>query len=125
MNVNRPTVAGEIGGAFGDLGTLLPIMLGAITVAGLAPGGVLTGFGVFLLATGLVYRLPLPVQPMKAIGAVMLTGGLASGEVAGAGIATGLLLLALGATGGLAWVARAVPRSAVIGLQLGLGLAMA
>lgn len=122
---DRPTLAGELGGAFGDLGTLLPIMLGAIAVAGLAPGGVLTGFGVFLLATALVYRLPLPVQPMKAIGAVLLTGGLSAGEVAAAGLATGVMLLALGATGAMMWVARAVPRSAVIGLQVGLGLAMA
>lgn len=121
----RPTLAGEIGGAFGDLGTLLPIMLGAIAVAGLAPGGVLTGFGVFLLATALVYRLPLPVQPMKAIGAVLLTGGLSAGEVAASGLATGVMLIALGATGAMMWVARAVPRSAVIGLQVGLGLAMA
>jgi hypothetical protein len=29
--------AGEISGAFGDLGTFLPHTLGAITVAGLAP----------------------------------------------------------------------------------------
>ncbi len=121
----RGSLAGEVGGAFADLGTLLPIMLGAIAVAGLAPGGVLTGFGVFLIATGFFFRLPLPVQPMKAIGAVVLTGGLSSGEVAAAGIATGLMLLALGATGAIGWIARAVPRSAVLGLQLGLGLAMA
>ncbi|MBR0682883.1 benzoate transporter [Roseomonas eburnea] len=121
----RPSLAGEVGGAFGDLGTLLPIMLGAIAVAGFAPGGVLTGFGTFLLATATIYRLPLPVQPMKAIGAVVLTGGLSGGEVAAAGLATGVMLLALGATGAMAWVARAVPRSAVIGLQLGLGVSMA
>jgi len=114
-----------VGGASADLGTLLPIMLGAIAVAGLAPGGVLTGFGVFLIATGLYFRLPLPVQPMKAIGAVILTGGLSSGEVAAAGIATGLMLLVLGATGAIGWMARVVPRSAVLGLQVGLGLAMA
>jgi len=121
----RPSLAGEVGGAFGDLGTLLPIMLGAIAVAGLAPGGVLTGFGAFLLATATIYRLPLLVQPMKAIGAVVLTGGLSGGEVAAAGRATGVMLLALGATGAMAWFARAVPRSAVIGLQLGLGVSMA
>jgi hypothetical protein len=37
--------AGEIGGAFGDLGTFLPHVLGAIIVAGLAPVGVLASFG--------------------------------------------------------------------------------
>jgi len=47
-----------------------------MTVAGLAPAGVLMGFGTFLIATGLFYGLPLPVQPMKAVSAVILTGGL-------------------------------------------------
>jgi hypothetical protein len=71
----RHTVAGEVGGAFADLGTLLPILLGAIAIAGMSAGGVLVGFGGFLLATGLLYRLPLPVQPMKAVGALIVAGG--------------------------------------------------
>ena len=39
MRPARPTAAGEIGGAFGDLGTLLPILLGAVAVAGMSAGG--------------------------------------------------------------------------------------
>ena len=64
---------GEWSGAFGDLGTLLPLTLGAIAVAGLSPTPVFLGFAVFLIASALIYRLPVPVQPMKAIAAVMLT----------------------------------------------------
>jgi hypothetical protein len=81
---NRSVVQ-EAAGACGDLGTFIPHMIGAMTVAGLA-AGVLFGFGVFLVATGLFYGLPLPVQPMKAVSAVVLTGGLRPGEVAAAGI---------------------------------------
>ncbi len=125
MTPARPTVAGEVGGAFGDLGTLLPILLGAVAVAGMSAGGVLVGFGAFLLATGLLYRLPLPVQPMKAIGALVIAGGLMPGEVAAAGIAGGLILLALTLTGAVGWAARVVPRSAILGLQLGVGATMA
>lgn len=121
----RPTVAGEVGGAFGDLGTLLPILLGAVAVAGMSAGGVLVGFGVFLIATGVIYRLPIPVQPMKAVGALVIAGGLAPGEVAAAGIAGGLILLGLTLSGATAWAARVVPRSAVLGLQLGVGASMA
>lgn len=121
----RPSVAGELGGAFGDLGTLLPILLGAVAVAGMSAGGVLVGFGVFLIATGVIYRLPLPVQPMKAVGALVIAGGLAPSEVAAAGIAGGLILLALTLSGATAWAARIVPRSAVLGLQLGVGASMA
>src|SRR5690349_20719035 len=84
-------IAGEISGACGDLGTFIPHVIGAITVAGLAPAGVLFGFGVFLISTGLFYGLPLPVQPMKAISAVILTNGLRPGEVAAAGILIGLV----------------------------------
>jgi hypothetical protein len=47
-------------------------MRSAMTVAGLAPAGVLFGFGAFLIGTGLFFGFPLPVQRMKAISAVIL-----------------------------------------------------
>jgi predicted benzoate:H+ symporter BenE len=114
----------ECSGACGDLGTFIPHVIGAMTVAGLAPVGVLLGFAVFLIATGLFYGLPLPVQPMKAISAVILTGGLRPGEVAGAGIIMGVVLLVLGITGWIDRLARVIPQSVSAGLQLGLGLLM-
>ena len=104
-------LAGDIGGAFGDLGTFLPHALGAITVAGLAPVGVLASFGVFYVATGLFYRLPIPVQPMKAVSAVLITSGLSAGEVAAAGLCLGLILLALALSGAIGRFARIVPQS--------------
>src|SRR3546814_5580706 len=63
----RRRLPGELGGACGDLGTFLPYAIGAMTVAGLAPVGVLLGFGVFLVGSGLFYGLPIAVQPMKAV----------------------------------------------------------
>ena len=114
----------ECSGACGDLGTFIPHVIGAMTVAGLAPAGVLFGFAAFLIATGLFYGLPLPVQPMKAISAVILTGGLRPGEVAAAGIMIGVVLLVLGITGWIGRLSRAIPQSVSAGLQLGLGLLM-
>jgi MFS superfamily sulfate permease-like transporter len=114
----------ECSGACGDLGTFIPHVIGAMTVAGLAPAGVLFGFAAFLIATGLFYGLPLPVQPMKAISAVILTGGLRPGEVAAAGIMIGVVLIVLGITGWIGRLARAIPQSVSAGLQLGLGLQM-
>lgn len=114
----------EAAGACGDLGTFLPHVVGAITVAGLAPAGVLMGFGAFFVASGLFYGLPMAVQPMKVVSAVLVTGQAGPGEVAAAGIALGLILLALGATGSIGWLARAIPQSVAAGLQLGLGLSM-
>jgi predicted benzoate:H+ symporter BenE len=115
----------ECSGACGDLGTFIPHAIGAMVVAGLAPAGVLFGFGVSLIATGLFYGLPIPVQPMKAVSAVILTDGLRSGEVAGAGLILGVVLVGLGATGAIGRIARLIPQSVSAGLQLGLGLLMA
>lgn len=115
----------ELGGAFGDLGTLLPLMLGAIAVAGSPPTAVIGGFAVFYIATGLYYRLPIPVQPMKAVAAVLLTAGIAPASLAFSGVVIGVVLLILGVTGWIAHLARIVPQSVLTGLQLGLGLALA
>lgn len=114
----------ECSGACGDLGTFIPHAIGAMTVAGLAPVPVLSGFGIFLIATGLFYGLPLPVQPMKAVSAVILTGGLRPPEVAAAGMMIGMVLFVLGITGWIARLARLIPQSVAVGLQLGLGLLM-
>lgn len=115
----------EFGAAFADLGTFLPHVLGAITVAGLAPAGVLFGFAAFYLGSGLFYGLPIPVQPMKAVSAVLLTSGLSSGEVAASGLLIGAALMVLSATGLMGRIARAMPQSVTSGLQLGLGLTLA
>lgn len=114
----------ELAGACGDLGTLLPHTIGAITVAGLAPAGVLVGFGAFFIASGLFYGLPMAVQPMKAISAVLVTGQVGPGEIAAAGILVGATLLVLALTGTIGWLARVIPQSVSAGLQLGLGISM-
>ena len=115
---------GEVGGACGDLGTFIPHVVGAMTVAGLAPAGVLFGFGAAFVTSGLFYGLPMALQPMKAISAVLLTGQLAPGAVAAAGLVVGAVLLLLGATGLIGKMARLIPQSVTAGLQLGLGLTM-
>ena len=114
----------EVGGACGDLGTFIPHVVGAMTVAGLAPAGVLLGFGASFVASGLFYGLPMAVQPMKAVSAVLLTGQLAPGALAAAGLVVGAVLLLLGATGLIGRLAKLIPQSVTAGLQLGLGLAM-
>jgi MFS superfamily sulfate permease-like transporter len=115
----------EASGAAGDLGTLLPLMLGTIAVVGLAPLPVIAGFAAFYIATALYYRLPVPVQPMKAVAAVLLTTQLTPATLAASGIMIGAILVALGLTGWITRLARMVPQSVLAGLQLGLGLALA
>ncbi|MGJ0622228.1 MAG: putative sulfate/molybdate transporter [Methylocystis sp.] len=115
----------ELSGALGDLGTLLPLMLGTIAVVGMAPTPVLAGFGISYIATAAYYRLPIPVQPMKAVAAVLLTASITPATLAVSGVMIGAVLLVLGVTGWITRLARLVPQSVLAGLQLGLGLALA
>ncbi len=115
----------DASGALGDLGTLLPLSLGAIAVAGLAPIPVLLGFAIFYIATGLYYRLPIPVQPMKAVAALLLTSQVSADSLVASGVLIGAVLLLLGASGWINRFARLLPRSVLSGLQLGLGLLLA
>ena len=86
MPLNPKDSMKEVSGALGDIGTLLPLSLGAIGVAGLAPVPVLLGFAVFYIATGLYYRLPIPVQPMKAVAALLLTTEVTSQSLVASGV---------------------------------------
>jgi MFS superfamily sulfate permease-like transporter len=79
-----------------------------------------------MLACGLVYRTPIPVQPMKAAGAIATTQAaqtlvLTPAMVHGASLVTGLVWLVLGLTGTANRVANLVKRPIVIGIVLGLG----
>ncbi|MBL8540885.1 MAG: putative sulfate/molybdate transporter [Betaproteobacteria bacterium] len=118
----------EFAGAFGDLGTLVPFLVAYITLARVDPYGMLLGFGVAMIASGLFYRTPFPVQPMKAIGAVATTyatQGVAltnPNVVYAAGLASGLIWIGLGLTGLANRVARLMGRPVGQGIVLGLGL---
>lgn len=115
----------EISGAFGDLGTFIPHIVGAISVVGMAPTGIFLSFGLFYLFSGIFYGLPIPVQPMKAASAVLLTQTLSPGAMAGTGLTVGIILVVLGMTGAISRLARVLPATVAAGLQLGLGLALA
>ena len=117
----------EWAGAFGDLGTLIPFVVAYIAVLKMDPFGVLFSLGASMLASGLYYKTPFPVQPMKAIGAVAATQAaqtatITQGTIYGAGLVTGLAWLLLGVSGTAHRVGRWVPRFVVVGIVLGLGL---
>src|SRR5690606_28017745 len=81
----RGNLSGEISGSIGDLGTFLPYIIGAITIGGLDATGVFFTFGLLYILSGWFYRVPVPVQPMKVMGAAILVHQLTAGEVAAAG----------------------------------------
>jgi len=114
----------EWAAAFADLGTFIPYVVAYVSVLGMDPVGILLAFGVALVCCGFVYRTPLPVQPMKAVGAVAVAqaAAISSGAVVAASLVTGVLWLLLGLSGAASRLARAIPRNAVLGVMLGLGI---
>src|SRR3989304_4140768 len=66
----------EFSGALADLGVMLPLILALISLNGMNATGVFAGVGIAYILTALVYRLPIPVQPLKSVSALALALGL-------------------------------------------------
>ncbi|MDP2822450.1 MAG: solute carrier family 23 protein [Sulfuritalea sp.] len=116
----------ELAGAFGDLGTLIPFVVAYISLLRMDPAGILLAFGASLIAVGLLYKTPFPVQPMKVIGAAALTQTagavvLTPAMVGGAGLVTALIWMLLAATGLAKRLAQWIPKPALLGVVMGLG----
>jgi sulfate permease, SulP family len=112
----------ELAGAVADLGVLVPIAVALIVKNGLSPTAVLLPAGLLYVVAGVIYRLPVPVQPLKAFGAIAIAQGLGADEIAGGALLMGAIFVALGASGFLDVAARAFPRAVIRGVQLVVGL---
>lgn len=115
----------EFSGAFGDLGTDFPLIVGMVAAAQLDGASVLIAYGLMEIGTGLYYRLPIPVQPLKAVAVIVISQHIGGAVIRGAGLAIGIVMLLLSALGLLDWLARVVPKAVIRGIQLGLGLQLA
>jgi SulP family sulfate permease len=112
----------ELAGAVADVGVLVPIAVALIVGNGLSATAVLLPAGLLYLTAALVYRLPIPVQPLKAFGAIAIAKGLGSDEIAAGALLMGVVFVILGRLGVLDLVARGFPRALIRGVQLTVGL---
>lgn len=112
----------ELAGAVGDLGVLVPIAVALIVKNGLMPTAVLLPAGLLYVLAGLVYRLPVPVQPLKAFGAIAIAHGFGADDIAAGALLMGVIFLTLGASGLLDWVSKVFPQPIIRGIQLSVGL---
>ena len=112
----------EFAGSLGDLGTLLPLAIGMIMVNGMSITGVLYSIGIFYLLAGFYFGVPVPVQPMKAIGAYAVATGMAASQVAASVGLVSLLLFLIGITGSIIFIGSLIPKPVIRGVQLSTGL---
>ncbi len=112
----------EIAGGLGDIGTIFPIVLGVALVSDVNISHIFLFMAAWYIIAGLYYRLPIPIEPMKAIGAIVIAEGITGGVIAAAGITVGIIFFLLGVVGGMERIRRWIPQSVIRGVQAGLAL---
>lgn len=112
----------EFAGSLGDLGVVLPLGIAMILVNGLNPLGLFFSVGLFYLLSGVYYRIPVPVEPMKVIGAYAVATGIGAPEIMASALLIGVLLMVIALTGAMTFIGRHTPKAVVRGVQLSTGL---
>ncbi|KAG0264628.1 hypothetical protein BG011_006474 [Mortierella polycephala] len=113
---------GELSGSLGDLGTLLPIMLSLSLTGQVDLTASLIFGGLWNILTGLSFRMPMCVQPMKSIAAIALTNHMSMGSVMSAGMGVSAVVMLLGLTRTIHIVQKYTPMSVIRGIQLGTAI---
>jgi len=115
---------GEFAGAFGDLGTFIPFVVAYIVVNKLDPLPILLSFGLFKIWVGCVFKTPVAVQPMKAIGgaAIAHPESVTPGMIWGSGLFTAAFWTVMALTGTITWLEKITAKPMMRGIMLGLGM---
>lgn len=112
----------ELAGAFADIGVLVPIATALMIKNELSATAVFLPAGLLYLMAAFVFRVPMPVQPLKAFGAIAIAKGLGSDEIAAGALIMGIVFLVLGRVGLIDAAARVFPKALIRGVQLTVGL---
>ena len=115
----------ELAGSMGDFGTLFPLAIGYIVICGLNPAGFLVMMGLANILSGLVYRIPMPIEPMKVLAVVAIAQQWSPSMVYASGFAMGAIWLFFALTGIMGWIAKITPLSVTRGIQAALGALLA
>lgn len=112
----------EFSGSLGDLGTLLPLIVGMVMVNDMSVTGIFYTIGIFYILAGIYFGVPVPVQPMKAISAYAIATGATATQVSGSAGLVCLLLFIIGITGSIDFIGRLIPKAVIRGIQLSTGI---
>ncbi len=115
----------EFSGSLGDFGTLLPLAVGYIVACGLNPAGFLVMMGLANIVTGIAYRLPMPIEPMKVLAIVAIAQHWSPSLIHASAFAMGLVWIGFAATNAIGWIDRWTPDAVVRGIQATLGILLA
>jgi SulP family sulfate permease len=114
-------ITGDVSGALADLGILVPLTAALVVVNGLDVGSVLLLAGLLVVTAGLVFRIPFPVQPLKALTALAVAQSLGPDVIHAAGLEIGLVLMLMSLTGLATLMSKLFTKPVVRALQFGVG----
>lgn len=114
----------ELAGSLGDFGTLFPLAIGLIAVNRLDPTALFVMIGLTNIITGLVYRLPMPVEPKKVVSVAAIAQGWSASMVVASGLGLGITWFVLVFTGLLRKLVRITPVYLIRGIQLALAITL-
>ena len=120
----------ELAGSMGDFGTLIPLAVGYIVVVGLNPAGFLVMLGLTNILLGLVYRLPMPLQPKKIVAGAAISQKWSPELVYGTGLGLGIIWLVFSyikvkGEALIEKIAKYTPECVIRGILLALGVSLA
>lgn len=112
----------ELAGSMGDFGTLFPLAIGFIAVNGMDPAGLFIIMGLANIALGLIYRLPMPLEPKKVVAVTAIAQEWPPHLIYNSAFGLGLLWFLLVFTGLLRKLVSITPLFLVRGIQIALGI---
>jgi MFS superfamily sulfate permease-like transporter len=114
----------EVTGAVGDSVTVLPIVVAVAVLTDRSLQTALVWFGVFQIVWGLYYGVPISVEPMKALAALVIADSISTAAYLLSGLVLGVVLLGVGVTNSLRRLGQYVETPVVRGVQLGVALVL-
>lgn len=93
-----------------------------ILVNGLSATGLFFSVGLFYILTGLYFKITVPVQPMKVIGAYAIATAMTTQQVAASSLLMAGLMLIVGLTGTIDLIGKYTPKPVIRGVQLSTGI---
>jgi sulfate permease, SulP family len=115
----------ELAGGLGDAGLLIPLGVAMITLNGINATAAFTLVGVAYVTTGLYFKVPVPVQPLKAFAAAAVALGLGADVIAAGALLMAAAMALLAVTGAAGWLAERFPLVLVRGIQAAVALLLA
>ncbi len=112
---------GDLAGAFADGAVLFPLLLALAWQTGASAAVMLATTGAAYLATGWLFRLPIPVQPLKSLSIMAIAAGASATELQVAGILLGAIYFFISVIN-VDRLAGRIPLVLVHGFQVGLGI---